>query len=71
MYAIRSYYVARYEGRALAGIITVFYGGEATYLYGASGDEHRNLMPAYALQWAAIRAARESGCSSYDFYGIV
>jgi len=63
-------WMARYEGRALAGIVTVFYGDEATYLYGASGDEHRNLMPAYALQWAAIRAARESGCSSYDFYGI-
>lgn len=63
-------WMARYEGRALAAIITVFYRGEATYLYGASSDEHRNLMPAYALQWAAIRAAREAGCVSYDFYGI-
>lgn len=63
-------WVARHEGRALAAIITVYYGSEATYLYGASSDEHRNLMPAYALQWAAIRAAREAGCSSYDFYGI-
>ncbi|OHD22073.1 MAG: hypothetical protein A2Y38_12505 [Spirochaetes bacterium GWB1_59_5] len=63
-------WVARFEGKALAAIVTVFYGREATYLYGASGDEHRNLMPAYALQWAAIGAAREFGCSSYDFYGI-
>lgn len=63
-------WVARYEGRAIAAIITVFYGTEATYLYGASGDEHRNAMPAYALQWAAIRAARDAGCLSYDFYGI-
>ena len=63
-------WIARYEGKALAGIITAYYGKEATYLYGASSDEHRNLMPAYALQWAAIRAARDSGCDSYDFYGI-
>jgi len=63
-------WIARFEGKALAAIITVFYGNEATYLYGASSDEHRNLMPAYALQWAAIRAAREAGCSTYDFYGI-
>jgi lipid II:glycine glycyltransferase (peptidoglycan interpeptide bridge formation enzyme) len=63
-------WIARYEGQALAAIITVYYGGEATYLYGASSDAHRNLMPAYALQWAAIRAAREAGCSTYDFYGI-
>jgi lipid II:glycine glycyltransferase (peptidoglycan interpeptide bridge formation enzyme) len=63
-------WIARYEGKALAAIITVFYSKEATYLYGASSDEHRNLMPAYALQWAAIRAARDTGCVSYDFYGI-
>jgi len=63
-------WIARYDGKALAGIITAYYGKEATYLYGASSDEHRNLMPAYALQWAAIRAARDAGCSSYDFYGI-
>jgi len=63
-------WIARYDGKALAGIITAFYGKEATYLYGASSDEHRNLMPAYALQWAAIRAAREAGCETYDFYGI-
>ena len=63
-------WVARFEGKALAAIITVYYGSEATYLYGASSDEHRNLMPAYALQWSAIRAARDAGCSGYDFYGI-
>jgi len=63
-------WIARYEGQALAAIITVFYGREATYLYGASSDEHRNFMPAYALQWAAIQAAREAGCATYDFYGI-
>lgn len=63
-------WVARHEGQPLASIITVFYGDTATYLYGASSDEKRSLMPAYALQWAAIRAAREAGCSTYDFYGI-
>jgi len=63
-------WVARFEGEALAAIVTLYYGETATYLYGASSDEKRNLMPAYALQWAAIRAARETGCLWYDFYGI-
>jgi lipid II:glycine glycyltransferase (peptidoglycan interpeptide bridge formation enzyme) len=63
-------WVARFEGEALAAIITLFYQGSATYLYGASSDSRRSLMPAYALQWSAIRAARSAGCSSYDFYGI-
>ncbi len=63
-------WMARLEGRPLAAIITSFFRSEAVYLYGASSDENRSFMPAYALQWAAIRAARDAGCSEYDFYGI-
>lgn len=63
-------WVARHDGQALAAIITLFFGPTATYLYGASSDEKRNLMPAYALQWAAIKAAKAAGCSEYDLYGI-
>lgn len=61
---------ARHEGEALASIITLFHGNRATYLYGASADEKRSFMPAYALQWAAIRAAKVTGCVEYDFYGV-
>lgn len=63
-------WVARHEGGPLAAIITSCFRDEAVYLYGASSDEKRNLMPAYALQWAAIRAARDAGCKYYDFYGM-
>lgn len=63
-------YIAEHEGLALASIITLFCGEEAVYLYGASSSEKRNLMPAYALQWKAIRDAARSGCARYDFYGI-
>jgi lipid II:glycine glycyltransferase (peptidoglycan interpeptide bridge formation enzyme) len=63
-------WTASHEGEALAAIITIFWGSQAVYLYGASSNVKRNLMPAYALQWAAIRAAMEAGCSEYDFYGI-
>ena len=27
-------------------------------------------MPAYALQWKAITAAKSEGCRDYDFFGI-
>lgn len=63
-------WVASLEGEDLAAIVTLFRGRRAVYLYGASSDSHRNLMPAYALQWTAIRAAKAAGCSEYDFYGI-
>jgi lipid II:glycine glycyltransferase (peptidoglycan interpeptide bridge formation enzyme) len=65
-----SLFNAVHEGKLLASIITVFYGDKAVYLYGASSNEGRNLMPAYALQWAAIQAAKAEGCISYDFFGI-
>jgi lipid II:glycine glycyltransferase (peptidoglycan interpeptide bridge formation enzyme) len=63
-------YLAEAEGEALAGIITLFRGKTATYLYGASSNGKRNLMPAHALQWRAICDAKEAGCEEYDFFGI-
>jgi len=65
-----SVWTATHDGQPLASIITLFFGKHATYLYGASSDEKRNLMPAYALQWHAIQAAKEAGCVDYDFFGI-
>jgi lipid II:glycine glycyltransferase (peptidoglycan interpeptide bridge formation enzyme) len=41
----------------------------ATYLYGASKREHRELMGSYALQWGAIRTAKAHGCRDYDLLG--
>lgn len=62
--------LAEHEGELLAGIVTVRLGARATYLFGASSDHKRNLMPAYALQWEAIRRAKAAGCVEYDMYGI-
>jgi lipid II:glycine glycyltransferase (peptidoglycan interpeptide bridge formation enzyme) len=62
--------LARHEGDLLAGILLAVHGRAATYLYGASSDAKRNLMPAYALQWEAIRIARARGCLTYDLFGI-
>jgi lipid II:glycine glycyltransferase (peptidoglycan interpeptide bridge formation enzyme) len=63
-------WIAKAEGRALAANVTLFNGRQAFYLFGASSDEKRNLMPTYALQWAAMRAAKSAGCLQYDLYGI-
>jgi lipid II:glycine glycyltransferase (peptidoglycan interpeptide bridge formation enzyme) len=63
-------YLAEADDRPLAGIITLFRGKTATYLYGASSDVNRNLMAAYALQWQAVRDAKEAACEEYDLFGI-
>jgi lipid II:glycine glycyltransferase (peptidoglycan interpeptide bridge formation enzyme) len=61
---------ARHEGELLAGIVLALKGRRAWYLYGASSDRKRNLMPSYALQWRAILLAKERGCRCYDLFGI-
>lgn len=63
-------YIASHDSLDIAAIIVLFDESGATYLYGASSNEKRNLMPAYALQWRAIQDARQAGCTTYDFYGI-
>lgn len=42
----------------------------ATYLYGASSGEDKQLMAPYALQWAAMKLAKANGCVSYDLFGV-
>ena len=63
-------YLAEHEGDVLAGIVTLFRGREAVYLYGASSDKKRNLMAPYALQLRAMEDAKNSGCGEYDLFGI-
>jgi peptidoglycan pentaglycine glycine transferase (the first glycine) len=62
--------LAEHEGRLLAGIFVGRMGSEALYLYGASGNELRQLMPNYLLQWEAMRRARASGALYYDLWGV-
>ena len=61
---------ARHGGEPVGGIVVSVCGGVARYLYGASTLRHRALMGNYALQWAAMRLARDRGCRAYDLYGI-
>jgi lipid II:glycine glycyltransferase (peptidoglycan interpeptide bridge formation enzyme) len=63
-------YLASHEGENISGIVTLFYQGEATYLYGASSNKKRNLMAPHALQWQAMRDAKAAGCARYDLFGI-
>ncbi len=62
--------IAEYEGRPLAASFITAFDKTGAYLYGASGDEERNRMPAYAVQWAAMLWAKERGCTQYDLWGI-
>ena len=64
-------YIAEHEGQALAAAIATNIGGELFYVYGASSNEKRNLMPNYAMQMAMIRWGIETGCKTYNFGGVL
>jgi len=63
-------FLASYHGEAIAGALAFIMGDKAWYLYGASSNRHRNLMPNHLLQWTMILWAKERGCRSYDFRGV-
>ena len=54
----------------IAGTLAIHYGDKVWYLYGASSNEHRNLIPNYLLQWRMIQWAVETNCRIYDFRGV-
>lgn len=61
--------IAETRGRPLAAMFLSTSSDRASYLYGASSDEGRNLMAPYALQWEAIQRAQRAGCTGYDLFG--
>lgn len=63
-------YLAEYEGKTIAGTLAIAYGNKCWYLYGASSNAYRNVMPNYLLQWEMIRWSLEKGCEIYDFRGV-
>ncbi len=57
------------EEQVVAGLILFRFGRTAWYMYGASTEQHRQLMPNHLLQWAAMSRAKARGCTCYDMWG--
>lgn len=62
--------LAEFEGRPLGALVALRCGHMAWYVWGASSNAERSRMPNHALQWAAMRWARDHGATRYDFWGI-
>lgn len=63
-------YMAYLDGKPIAGTLAVHYGDKVWYLYGASSDSYRNVMPNYLLQFEMIKWAVATGARIYDFRGV-
>jgi len=63
-------FLAEYQGMLVSATLALVSAGKVWYLYGASSNLHRNIMPNYLIQWEMIQWARQQGCSIYDFRGV-
>lgn len=62
--------IAKYQHTPLAGLMVFRQGNRAWYFYGASNNLERQRMPAYLLQWEAMRWSAAKGCTEYDLWGV-
>jgi len=63
-------FLAQVADELVAGTIAFILGHQAWYVYGASSNRHRNLMPNYLLQWRMMQWAKQQGCTVFDMRGV-
>jgi len=61
--------IAEVNNEPVAAIFVFYFAGRAYYVYGMSRNVHREKMPAYLLQWEAMKRAKARGCAVYDLWG--
>ena len=60
---------AKYKGKILIAWIVFVWQDTLYYPYGASSDEDRNVMAAYAMMWEAIKFGKKMGLKKFDLWG--
>jgi len=63
-------FLAEYEEQVISATLAMILGDKVWYLYGASSNRYRNVMPNYLIQWEMIQWAKKKGCLIYDFRGV-
>ncbi len=63
-------WVAKHEEEILAGAVINFWHNKASYLYGASSDQKRNVMAPHLLHFEIMAEAQRRGCAIYDMIGV-
>ncbi len=62
---------ATWEGQILVAWIVFIFNGRLYYPYGASANEHRDLMASNLLMWEAMRFGKNQGCKMFDLWGAL
>ncbi len=67
---VAALFVAEYGGKPVGGLLLTSYSGTASYLFGASATQERDLRVGHGLQWHAMCWAKNNGCHTYDLWGM-
>jgi peptidoglycan pentaglycine glycine transferase (the first glycine) len=63
------FFFAELAGRRLACALVIRFGERATYLYGGSLDEQRDVMAPHLLHHEIMNRMAAAGCTCYDLWG--
>ena len=63
-------FVAEHEGEAISALYAARHGPIATFVIGASGQQEKSFSKMVPAMNAAIRWAKEVGCTAFDMGGI-
>ena len=61
--------IAEVDNAPVAAIFLFTFAARGYYVYGMSRDKHREKMPTYLLQWAAMKHTKAHNCLTYDLWG--
>jgi lipid II:glycine glycyltransferase (peptidoglycan interpeptide bridge formation enzyme) len=63
-------FLAKYQGRYIAGAIFIYYKDTCYYHHSGGLSEFRHLPAQYLIQWHSILEAKRRGLKTYNFFGI-
>jgi lipid II:glycine glycyltransferase (peptidoglycan interpeptide bridge formation enzyme) len=63
-------FIATLNNIPIAAVFSFTFGERVWYMYGASANSYRNVMPNHAVHWHLIKWAKEKGKKIYDLWGI-
>ncbi len=62
-------FIAELDGHALAAALVLVFGQRATYFYGGSRTQHREVMAPYLLHHEIMNVLAAEGINTYDLWG--
>lgn len=62
---------AVYNNEILTAWVLFKFNGKLYYPYGASSNNHREVMPNNLIMWKAIQYGKSQGCSMFDLWGCL